>query len=90
MFIPLPNILYDHLWLRLSALSSDGSAPAAQYLPEGTTAKLLLSNQQLPAYLTRTAPEGKVPLPEISSPVHSGEEIGPEKVVCESKITQGK
>lgn len=50
--------------------------------PRGSRAKLAPSNQQLSAYLTRTAPWGKVPLPEISNPFHSGKQIGSGKVAC--------
>lgn len=81
MFIPPLHIPYDQLWMGLPAPSSDGSAPAAQCGPGEPTAKLMGSNQQLAAYLTRTAPWGTVPLPEISSPCHSGKHIVSGKVV---------
>lgn len=58
------------------------SASVAQFKPEETPAKFVLSNQRPPAYLTRTAPWGKVPLPQISSGFQSGKQIGSGKVVC--------
>lgn len=82
MFILPSNIPYYQLWLWLPAQSSGGSASATQFYPEKKAANLVLSNQQLAAYLTRTAPWGKVPLSEINSPFHSGKQIGSGKVVC--------
>lgn len=67
MFILLSNIPYYQLWLWLPAPSSGGSALATQFHPEEKAANLVLSNQQLAAYLTRTAPWGKVPLGDKQS-----------------------
>ena len=75
-FIPPPSIPYSALAVAPS------SASVAQFKPEETPAKFVLSNQQPPAYLTRTAPWGKVPLPQISSGFQTGKQIGSGKVVC--------
>ena len=71
-----PSIPYSALAVPLS------SASVAQFKPEETPAKFVLSNQRPPAYLTRTAPRGKVPLPQRSSGFQSGKQIGSGKVVC--------
>ena len=77
-----PQISPTFSFVCVSGLHHQVTTPATQFYPEETTAQLVLSNQQLPAYLTRTALWGKVPLPEISSPFHSGKQIGSGKVVC--------
>lgn len=88
MFILHPNIAYNPLWLWLPAPSWDDSGSAPWCCPGETKAQPVPSNQQLPAYPTRTAPRGKVPLLEIRSPLHSGKPTGPGDIMCAEQITR--